>query len=178
MSCGRPPGPHTEPAPPIELARFDFEERGWSTQGVVTEDCAKEGLRACLVSGGLNGASAHSRLIPLGDVEVLEVTWWARIEDLRSPRVRLLLRGFVDAPSPHPAVPALPQRRYSHVLAIYRSDLEDWTSGSSSIVLRKDMRDATHVAFEVSILAPKVEGERVQAGRFYLDDLVVSGRAK
>lgn len=171
-SCERPLGA------PRELARFGFEERGWGTQGPPTEEHAFEGRRSCQIDGGLNGASAYSRLIPVEGVEVLDLTWWIRIEELRSPRVNLLLRGFYDAPSPHPAVPDVPQSRTTHSFAQYDSDVEEWKHGTSRVVLADTMPAASHVALEVRIVPPKIQGQRVPAGRIYLDDLIVQGRSR
>ena len=134
--------------------------------------------RAFMLAGGFNGSKAYSPLMARAGVDVIDVSWHVRIEALRSPRVQLMLLGYVDRPSEHPAIPEAPDHLASIPLGKYVESLEEWTPQEDSVDVARLMPEADWVRIEVRFFAPKIKGEAVRAGRIFLDDVTVTGRSK
>lgn len=158
------------------LAHYDFEEAGWSAHSVISETNPFAGARALMLEGGFNGSKAYSPLLLRENVEVIDVSWVARIEALRSPKVRLMLHGYADRPVVHPAIPNAPERIESVPLGTYTKSLEAWTPRRKSYNIERAMPEADWLRIEVRFLAPKVKGEVAEGGRIFLDDVIVTGR--
>jgi hypothetical protein len=167
-----------EPGTDKVLAHFDFEEAGWSAHSVLSEEAPRAGTRAFMLEGGFNGSNAYSPLLLRGDADVIDLSWFVRIEALRSPRVQLMLLGYVDRPAAHPAIPDAPEHQASASIEKYTESLEAWTPQQASVNVGRVMPEADWIRIEVRFFAPKIRGEDIQGGRIFLDDVVVTGRRK
>lgn len=159
------------------LACFDMELKPWSPPSVRTEEAARNGDWGCFLDGTHHGSSTYSPLISLEDYSGLEVSWWARCQELGPRGALFMAHGYRDAPSPHAAIPPTPLHTGATRLGRYVKVPSTWRKLHASLD-REDLgAGATWMRLEWRMYLNQEE-RGAHAGYIAFDDIVVRSRGQ